>query len=178
MLIHYRVLSLVLPVLGILIGCSSSSVTEHRIETEDIQTRLLHAGFSESESDESLGTGIIDYRRTMDDGVVIRATWCSAWAKVTVLAPQSAVRDVDRIEQAIRHAEETVDLIVAEPNALSGLYSDEHLVRVNSGINRTEHRIIAGVWSIQAVRYLSVAKNAGLATLASFTLQKSAESLP
>ena len=178
MLIHHRVLSLVLPIWGILVGCSSSSLVELGIETDDIQTRLLHAGFSESENDGSLAAGFIEYRRTMDDGVVIRATWCQAWAKVTVLAPQSAVHDVDRIEQAIRHAEETVDLIVAKPNALSGLYSDENLVRVNSGINRTEHRIVSGAWSIQAVRHLSVAKNAGLATLASFMLQKSAVSSP
>ncbi|EMI20521.1 hypothetical protein RMSM_02553 [Rhodopirellula maiorica SM1] len=141
------------------------------IKNVDVHARLLHAGFRESKTWESLGNKFVEYRRSVDEEVTVYATLCSAWRMVTVRAPQSAIDDVDRITRAIREGEETVALIVNDANALTGLYANENRVPYSSGINRTEHKVVSGNWSIQVVRYLSVAKNADRVTLATFTLR-------
>ncbi|EMI16123.1 secreted protein [Rhodopirellula maiorica SM1] len=168
---HLRVALLFLPILVLLTGCAPSRVDAPSVKDLDVPTRLLHAGFRESKTWKSLGNKFVQYRRAVDDEVTVHATVCSAWTMVTVRAPQSAIDDVDRITRAIREGEEAVALIVNDANALTGLYANENRVPYSSGINRTEHKMVSGNWSIQAVRYLSVAKNADRVTLATFTLR-------
>ncbi|GAA5510079.1 hypothetical protein [Novipirellula caenicola] len=160
--------------LSMVTGCSSSPVVAHPGEPESVQVRLLQAGFGQSKEWESLGVEYVEYRRAIDEDVVIQATWCRAWTKVTVLVPRSVVDDDDRVVKAIRSGEETAALIVDDSDALAMLYAEEHRVPFNSGINRTEYKMVSGRWSIRAVRYLSSARNAGQVTLASFTLRHSA----